>query len=338
MASVHPPERLNTQPADRRFVRTSDRNASPMAAWSFSVDSRQPAQEWRDTMNQLGLPVEDLSNADSTNASVLCLTSPLGVEFAVVEAGGQSISGRRADQPHTAWMAVLLDGRASLITGQRMDRMSPGDIAYGPIGQAAAIKLDMPCRLMFVRAPHRVIDTQAGAPFDPRVIHLPTATGSGRILSGLLRATANALAGLTVDQLRPVELALIEFLTLWPGEREGEENASCAPLRRLRQTIEVLMPDPDLSLRRVADEEGVTPRYVQKLLGANDETFSGYLRARRLERCLVDLTSPQHAALSIYDIHARWGFKGSAQFSRAFRERFGASPRQVRRQVRPEAR
>ena len=307
-------------------------------AWSFSIVGHHHAPIWRDTMNQLGLPVEDLSNVDPANASVVCLTSPLGVEFALVEAGGQSISGRRADQPHATWMAVLLDGRASLIAGQRMDEMSPGDIAYGPIGQTAAVRLDTPCRLMFVRPPHMVIDTQADAPFDPRVSRLRTATGSGRILSGLLRATANALADLTVDQLRPVELALIEFFTPWRGEREGEENAGRAPLRRLRQTVEALMPDPDLSLRRVADEAGVTPRYVQRLFGANDETFSGYLRARRLERCLMDLTSPQHAALSISDIYARWGFKGSVQFSRAFRKRFGASPRQVRRQVRPEAR
>jgi AraC-like DNA-binding protein len=77
---------------------------------------------------------------------------------------------------------------------------------------------------------------------------------------------------------------------------------------------------------------------VQKLFGANDETFSGYLRARRLERCLMDLTSPQQAALSIADIYGRWGFKGSVQFSRAFRKRFGASPRQVRRQARPGGR
>jgi AraC-like DNA-binding protein len=310
-----------------------------MKAWSFSIEDHRHARVWRDTMDQLGLPVEDLSDADPASASVVCLTSPLGVEFALVEAGGgQSISGRRADQPCTVWMALLLDGQASLIADKRVEEMSPGDIAHGSIGQAAAVKLDTPCRLMFVRAPPMVVGTQADAPFDPQVCRLRTATGSGRILSGLLRATANALKDLTVDHLRPVELALIEFLTLRRVEQDGEEDAGRAPLRRLRQTIEALMPDPDLSLRRVADEEGVTPRHVQKLFGSNDETFSGYLRARRLERCLMDLTSPLHATLSIPDICGRWGFKGSVQFSRAFRKRFGLSPRQVRRQARPGAR
>lgn len=309
-----------------------------MKAWSFGIEGRRHVRAWRDTMNRLGLPVEDLSNGDPARASVVCLTSPLGVEFAVVEAGRQTISGRRADQPCTAWMALLLDGCASLIVGQRAEEMSSGDIAYGPIGQAAAVRLDTPCRLMFIRVPHRVIDMQADAPFGPRVSRLRTATGSGRILSGLLRATANALADLTVDHLRPVELVLIEFLALWRGEEDGQENAGRTPLQRLHQTVEALMPDPDLSLRRVADEEGVTPRHVQKLLRSSDETFSSYLRTRRLERCLADLTSPQHAALSIPDIYGRWGFRGSIQFSRAFRKRFGVSPRQVRRRGRPSVR
>jgi AraC-like DNA-binding protein len=107
-------------------------------------------------------------------------------------------------------------------------------------------------------------------------------------------------------------------------------GAPTAHLQRLCQTIETLLPDPDLSLRRVADEEGVSPRYVQKLFASADETFSHYLRSRRLERCRTDLASPQHARLSISEICFRWGFNGSAHFSRAFRDQYGVSPREFR--------
>ena len=110
----------------------------------------------------------------------------------------------------------------------------------------------------------------------------------------------------------------------------GGAGAPTAHLQRLCQTIETLLPDPDLSLRRVADEEGVSPRYVQKLFASADETFSHYLRSRRLERCRTDLASPQHARLSISEICFRWGFNGSAHFSRAFRDQYGQSPREFR--------
>lgn len=305
-----------------------------MTAWSFGFDGQKSPCQWRDTMKRLGFLVNGPPDAQSQDASVLCLTSPLGVEFVLIDAADQSISGGRGLEPRTTWMVILLSGQASLVADQRVEGMSPGDIAHGSGDQAVAVKLEAGCRLMFVRAPQIVTDLQGDRPSGPRVSQLATAAGSVRVLSGLLRATGDVLRDLTVQQLRPVELALIEFFTLWTVEREGDDLESRVHLRRLRQAIESQMPDPGLSLRRLADSEGVTPRYVQKLFGANGETFSGYLRMRRLERCRLDLTSPQHATRSIPEIYNRWGFKGATQFSRAFCKRFGASPRQVRRQAR----
>lgn len=312
-----------------------------MKAWSFSTDSHpraERAEAWREAMGRLGLPIEGLSDAEPASASVVCLTSPLGIEFALVEAGAQAISGRRTGQPAAVWLAVLLNGEAALVTDDLAEDLVPGDIAYGPTGQAAALRLETRCRLMFVRAPRVALDHRLIAPVSLRVGRLQAATGVAHILSGLLRATADSLEDLTVDQLRPVELALTEFLAICLVEGgaagdalgSGAAGAPTAHLQRLCQTIETLLPDPDLSLRRVADEEGVSPRYVQKLFASADETFSHYLRTRRLERCRTDLASPQHARLSISEICFRWGFNGSAHFSRAFRDQYGVSPREFR--------
>jgi AraC-like DNA-binding protein len=313
-----------------------------MKAWSFSTDSHpraERAEAWREAMGRLGLPIEGLSDAEPASASVVCLTSPLGIEFALVEAGAQAISGRRTGQPAAVWLAVLLSGEATLVTDDLAEDLAPGDIAYGPTGQAAALRLETRCRLMFVRAPRVALDHRLIAPVSLRVGRLECAGGVAHILSGLLRATADGLEDLTVDQLRPVELALTEFLAICLVEGGAANDAlgaglgagaPTAHLQRLCQTIETLLPDPDLSLRRVADEEGVSPRYVQKLFASADETFSHYLRTRRLERCRTDLSSPQHARLSISEICFRWGFNGSAHFSRAFRDQYGVSPREFR--------
>lgn len=313
-----------------------------MKAWSFSTDSHpraERAEAWREAMSRLGLPIEGLSDAEPASASVVCLTSPLGIEFALVEAGAQTISGRRTGQPAAVWLAVLLSGEAALVTDELAEDLAPGDIAYGPTGQAAALRLETRCRLMFVRAPRVALDHRLIAPVNLRVGRLQAATGVTHILSGLLRATADGLEDLTVDQLRPVELALTEFLAICLVEGGAGADALAsgvgagaptAHLQRLCQTIETLLPDSELSLRRVADEEGVSPRYVQKLFASADETFSHYLRTRRLERCRTDLASPQHARLSISEICFRWGFNGSAHFSRAFRDQYGVSPREFR--------
>jgi AraC-like DNA-binding protein len=167
-----------------------------------------------------------------------------------------------------------------------------------------------------------------------KVGRLDAGAGVAPIFSGLLRATATVLPELTEDQLRPVELAVTEFLgaslaELNQGEASG--GAQSAHLHRICQSIESLLPDPELSLRRLADRNGVSPRYIQKLFAAAQDTFGHYLRARRLERCRMDLGSPLCARLSISEICFRWGFNDSAHFSRAFRNRYSQSPREYRR-------
>ncbi len=308
-----------------------------MKAWKFSTAAYPPAERagaWRDAMFRLGLPVGELSEVEPPSASVTCLTSPLGMEFAVIDADAQTISGRRADLPAAIWLAVLLEGQARIESEGLDQAMSPGDIAYGPSGRAAALALDTPCRLMMVRAPRVALDHRLISVRGLKIGRLEADSGLAGVFSGLLTATAHSLPNLTVDQLRPVELALTEFLAAALAEStlgEASSGGTSPHLHRISQTLETLLPDPDLSLRRLAETSGVSPRYIQKLFAAADDTFGHYLRTRRLERCRMDLSSPLSARLSISEICFRWGFNDSAHFSRAFRNQYGQSPREYRR-------
>lgn len=49
----------------------------------------------------------------------------------------------------------------------------------------------------------------------------------------------------------------------------------------------------------MAEAEGISPRYVQKLFENAGETFGHYLRLRRLERCRAELSDPKYDHLSI---------------------------------------
>ncbi len=314
-----------------------------MRAWQFSTASYPApdrADAWRNAMHRLGLPVGELADSEPPSASVTCLTSPLGMEFALIDAGPQAISGRRTDQPASVWLAVLLDGVASLESEGVEQSLSVGDIAYGPTGRAASLVLETQCRLMFVKAPRVALDHRLVAVRGLKIGRLDARTGVAQIFSGLLAATADALDELTADQLRPVELALTEFLAaslaeLTNGEAFGLGGQS-PHLHRICQSIETLLPNPDLSLRKLADKNGVSPRYIQKLFASAEDTFGHYLRVRRLERCRMDLASPMCARLSISEICFRWGFNESAHFSRAFRNQYGLSPREYRRDAGPD--
>jgi AraC-like DNA-binding protein len=257
------------------------------------------------------------------------------MEFALIDAGAQAISGRRTDLPAAIWLAVMIEGQARLQSEGLDQAVSAGGIVYGPSGRAATLVMETRCVLMFVRAPRVALDHRLIAVRGLKIGHLEGKNGLARIFSGLLRATAEVLPEMSADQLRPVELALTEFLaTVLAEKTEGEAPGAGAispQLHRISQTIETLLPDADLSLRRLADRSGVSPRYIQKQFAAADDTFVHYLRTRRLERCRMDLSSPLCARLSISEICFRWGFNDSAHFSRAFRNQYGLSPREHRR-------
>jgi AraC-like DNA-binding protein len=307
-------------------------------AWGFSTDAyplhaRRAA--WREAMVRLRLPVEAAPENDGASASVVSVVTPTGMEFSVVSAGAQEISGRNPDQPSAIWLACLLEGSATLNDGQSVVQVETGDIVFGPTGMAATLQLKTRFRLLFLTAPRLALDHRLVAPRSVRIGHLPAAGGINHVFSGLLRAVADTLEDLSGDQLRPVELAMTEFLVATLGVGTAEPRSSTASrrahLHRLRQTIETLLADPDLTLGRVAAAEGVSPRYLQKLFASEGESFTHYIRLRRLERCRLDLLSPRYGDQSISSICFRWGFNGSAHFSRAFREQYGLSPREFRR-------
>lgn len=313
-----------------------------MKPWRFSTDQHAPPERnraWREAMVRLRLPVGALAE-QYDDAAVISLVSPMGMEFSLVSAGPQVIEGRNADQPAAIWVAILLEGEAVLNDGRADIAVAAGDIVLGPTGMAAGLRLTSRFRLLFITAPRVALDHRLTAPRSLRIGHLPGDGGVNHVFSGLLRAVADTLEALDGDQLRPVELAVTEFLLACLSGVASEPHSPPAAwriqLHRVQQTVERLLAEPDLSLTRVAKVEGVSTRYLQKLFAAAGGNFTHYVRLRRLERCRLDLLSPRYADGSISSICFRWGFNGSPHFSRTFRQQYGVSPREYRRGRRAE--
>ena len=154
----------------------------------FLSTPRSGRAAWRDAMYRLGLPVGELAGSEPPSASVTCLTSPLGMEFALIDAGPQTISGRRTDQPASVWLAVLLDGkRHARERGRRTVALAVGDIAFGPTGRTATLLLETRCRLMFVKAPRVALDHRLVAVRGLKVGRLESPQG---VAQDLLRPAA----------------------------------------------------------------------------------------------------------------------------------------------------
>ncbi len=314
-----------------------------MKAWHFTTDLLPESERrsaWAAAMNRLCLPMGEFPDDAEFRGAVSCIVSPLGVEIARIHASEHTISGSYPNQPTSIWMAALLEGAAEFSDGEQLHEVAVGDITYGPSGGPATLRFKTESRQLFVKLPELALSQWMISPLKLAVGYLSGQTGIAHVLSGMLRNLAGGLDDIRAAELRPIEVALTEFLItclaregLLPGgETVGNDAATvqAAHLHRICQTIETRLSDPKLNPRAIADEHGVSLRYMQKLFSLSRHTFSGYVRRRRLERCRSDLASPIYAHLSITEICYRWGFNASAHFSRAFREQFGVSPREYR--------
>ncbi|KPU99124.1 hypothetical protein APR50_28525 [Variovorax paradoxus] len=96
--------------------------------------------------------------------------------------------------------------------------------------------------------------------------------------------------------------------------------------QRLAAYVEANLCDPELSVEAIARELCISKRLVHRLFATQQTQYGTYLRERRLERAAEELANERLVQLSVTEIAFRNGFNDPSHFSRAFRDRFGATP------------
>ncbi len=298
---------------------------------SFSGEDRE--RVWREALQQISLPAARVQDHSGFHGDVSSVVSPLGIEFSRVSSSAQVISGACAARPPCLWLALPVEGVFLLDDGAVSGDLRLGDILYGPTGRASTLKLPDHFVMLYIRIPQTMLYPRL---LNLHVLPLGTLTrqaAGNRIFAGLLQSIVNDLDELTDEYIRPIEVALSEFVITSLAESSAMscfDVAGASNFHRITQAIELQLGDGDLSLHQVADQQHVSARYIQKLFQQAGLSFSHYLRRRRLEHCHADLASPAHKNLSISDICFHWGFNDAAHFSRAFRADYGMTPRAFR--------
>lgn len=128
----------------------------------------------------------------------------------------------------------------------------------------------------------------------------------------------------------PELVVLIIPRALFPDSPRPAPTHAEECLQRVLAFIDESLPDPALSPHMVADAHHISVRYLYKLFESQPTGVADWIRNRRLEACRHDLLNPARRSTPVSAIGARWGLPNPAQFSRAFRAAFGASPTEYR--------
>lgn len=111
------------------------------------------------------------------------------------------------------------------------------------------------------------------------------------------------------------------------GARDYQMSQSqISILIRVKQQIMQHIGDPELSSQTVAEQTGVSVRYINQLLQQEGLSLSRLIWQSRLNRASQLLQRGSHHNSRISDIAFASGFNDMAHFSRAFKKQFGVPP------------
>jgi len=166
---------------------------------------------------------------------------------------------------------------------------------------------------------------------------LPTATRIATT-AGLGAAVRHALLAIDSGRLAAPSAARVAahasgLLAIALAEPVPEERVRAKPglLAAALEDIEEHMSDVDLSPRRTAERLGVSVRLLHQVFAGHECSYGRTVRGRRLEQARRDLTDPRQAGRRIIDIAIANGFIDVTHFHRVFRETYGQTPAQCRR-------
>lgn len=232
-------------------------------------------------------------------------------------------------------LVLQLSGRAIVSQGETSTEIGPRDIAVIDTYRPFSCRFDGQIRQLAAYIPAAELMTRCPANAFARPQLWTGRAGIGGLASSTLMTIARSADRFDDDDAVHARRMLIDIVKHMV-ERERLPRADRQhplPDHRIRAFIDAHLADPDLGPTQIATGCGISIRRLHRSFADTDWSTCSWIRHRRLVRCREDLLDPGKDGLSITQIAFRWGFNDAAHFSRAFRNAYHQSPRDVRRRV-----
>ena len=232
---------------------------------------------------------------------------------------------------------VLLSGEYMLEQAGREVFLSPGDMTIYDATRPHRITCPGSFSKLIVSIPREVMRQKLAGVEHCTAMKIPGSKGIGAVAADFMRASASQAKGmsqLAFDALsdNALDLFTLALQEIRPPTSQLSRSRSLS-LYNIKACVEKHLAHPQLDSQMIAQATGLSSRYINELLAAEDTSLMRYVWERRLEKTHQEILGAHQTGLAVSDIAMKWGFNDLSHFSRAFKRKFGVSPRALKAQA-----
>lgn len=303
--------------------------------WTTSAAPGRELAYWREAVCDAVIELEIDANAEQPFSASLSQARCGPVNYSKIKVGASqtlirsrsTIARSRRDQfelvyfnrfhgllSHAGREVELHSNQCVLIDGNR-----PYSVQMN--GPSRNVSVHIPTKWLAARFPN--VDRALARPVDCN-------NPIGSALASLIGGMANKKDGSSeFDSLLADQIVGVFCLALGPLDVCGSQHANKL-YERVRQALRDLSNDQELSATVLAEELGISVRYLHSLFAQAGTSYGRELQAIRLEAAIRMLSEQRFRGISISEIAFRAGYSEPSHFCRRFKEAKGMTPASYR--------
>lgn len=297
-------------------------------------DGTQNLQEWLSLLSGAGFEINSKASCCNDFRFESHLSSDINYQYLSVEVEPMKLTGRLRNSTNYYAMILVRRGHLIIRQGERTLDLKANNLCIVDPSAESTLMVQESSTVSIIYSSKDNFEFKLGYSIS-KILNssYPLITSMGICFTGVVKCVNKAM-----EAAREVEVDflcgnLLSFAA--PCIAEGRRKANLNSFSRkdaLRLRVEEVIlkeiADPELSLDKIAKEVGVSGRYLSGLYSELDSSVMSRVKEQRLTLASQRLLEHRFRNTPILDIATKCGFKSLAHFSRSFKEKFGCSPAQ----------
>lgn len=232
-------------------------------------------------------------------------------------------------------ISFQLSSQGVIRQNSRQAILTPGTFALYDSTEPYSLSFNESFHQLVVQMPKTILKQHLVNPEQYTAIQMCGRSGLGAILVNFVLSLAKE-----IDQLNEVPddlsdnmlhlMAMAFSSSVMLGQVGNNSLVKESLKQRVYRYIELNLCNPDINNQMIADSQGISLSYLNKLFAQENESVHALILEKRLDKSLSLMKNPAYSGHSIEKVAYSVGFASAAHFSRSFKKHYGYNPSHIK--------